>query len=88
MGAGAHAYKKQLNEGPRPLIKAKKVKTKQKLNKRNAKERQRDIRREDTGSRCLWLVNYDERISTDTLALGYPLLDPSRHVVGAYCCVP
>ena len=34
-------------------------------------------RPEDTSSRHLRLINYGERI---TLALGYPVLGPSRHV--------
>ena len=35
---------------------------------------------EDTSSRHLWLVNKGERTSTSPLALGYPLLGPSRRV--------
>ena len=35
----------------------------------------------------LWLVNKGERTSTSPLALGYPLLGPSRHV-RAYHCMP
>ena len=35
---------------------------------------------EDTSSRHLCLINYDERTSTSTLTLSYPLLGPSRHV--------
>ena len=32
---------------------------------------------------CGWLTNYhSKRTSTNTLALGYPLLGPSRHVSG------
>ena len=64
-------------------------------NKRDTRERRRyDInlqtkRPEDTSSRHLWLVNcvYGERTSTSPLALGYPLLGPSRHV-RAYYCMP
>ena len=53
-------------------------------NKRNTKERQHDIRLEDTSSRHLWLINYGERTSTGPLALGYPLLGCSRHVRAYY----
>ena len=35
----------------------------------------------------LWLINCCEQTSTGTLALGYPLLGPSRHV-RTYCCMP
>ena len=48
----------------------------------------RTKRPEDTSSRHLWLINYyGERTSTSTLALGYPLLGPSRHV-RAYYSIP
>ena len=58
-----------------------------KQNKRNTRERQHDIRLEDTSSRHLWLINYGERTSTSLLALGFTLLGPSRHV-WAYYCMP
>ena len=44
-------------------------------------------RPEGTSSRHLWPVNKGERTSTSPLALGYPLLGPSRHV-WAYYCMP
>ena len=60
----------------------------------NVRKRQHDIickqkkqkRPVYTISRHLWLMNYVERISTNTLALGYPLLGPSRHVRAYYVC--
>ena len=44
-------------------------------------------RPQDTSSRHLWLVNKGERTITSPLALGYPLLGPSRHF-RAYHCMP
>ena len=43
------------------------------FNKRNIRERQHNIRLEDTSSRHLWLVNKGDRPSTSPLASGYPL---------------
>ena len=37
-------------------------------------------RPKSTSSCHLWLINHGERTSTSTIALGYPLLGPSRHV--------
>ena len=57
--------------------------------KRNARDEKNGIGKQnkkhpkDTSSRLLRLVNYGERTSTSTLALGYPLLGPPRHI-GAY----
>ena len=62
-------------------------KTKQTQHQRNTTSYLRIKRPEDTSSRYLWLVNYGERTSTSPLALGYPLLGPSRHV-RAYYCIP
>ena len=45
-------------------------------------------RPEDTTSRHLWLINYGERTSTSTLALGYSLPGYSRHVRVYYCNDP
>ena len=58
---------------------------KKKTNKPSARERQYGIgkqkkRPEDTIFRYLWLINYGERTSSSTLALGHPLLSRSRHV--------
>ena len=48
------------------------------------KDNKHDIHPEDTSSRHLWLINYDEETSTIPLALvGYPLLGPFR-LVRAY----
>ena len=70
------------------LIKTTNAKTKQNQNKRDVRERQHDVRPEDTNSHHLWLINRGKRTSTtNTLALGYPLLGPSRHV-RAYYCMP
>ena len=71
-----HNIEEQLNEGPRPSIKAKKTKAKQKQSKRTARQRQHHVRpAEGTSSRHLWLINYyDERTRTSTLALGCALL--------------
>ena len=54
-------------------------------NKPNSGERQHDIRREDTSSRHLWLINYGERTSTSPLALSYPLLGSSCYILSYYC---
>ena len=55
---------------------------------KNTKTKQNKRKRsEDTNSRHLWLPNYGNRTSTGSLALGYPLLGPSRHV-RAYLCMP
>ena len=80
-----------LNEGPR-LQRKHRDKTEAKQNKRNTRETLHVIskprRPEGTSSRhYLWLVNKGERTSTSLLALGYPLLGPSRHV-RAYHCMP
>ena len=72
MAAGAHAYRGTIEQSQ---------------NKRNARKRQHDIRSEDTSWRHLWLIDDDERTSTNTLALGYPLIGPSGHV-RAYYCMP
>ena len=75
----------QLNEGPR-LQRKHKDENEAKQNKCNSRERRHDICKsnakhpEDTSSRYMWLVNKGERTSTSPLALGYPLLGPSRHV--------
>ena len=42
-------------------------------------------RPEDISSRHLWLISYGERTITSTVALGYALLGPSRHVRTYYC---
>ena len=65
----AHAYQGTIERRASALTKAKITKTKQTKNKDNAGERQHDIRPEDTSSRHLRLVNYDERTDTSTLAL-------------------
>ena len=44
-------------------------------------------RLEDASSRSLRLIHYGDRTSTRTLALGYPLLRPSRHVRTYYYCI-
>ena len=71
------------------------IKTKTKQNRTNVTP-EKDVmtsnlqttRPEGTSSRHLWLVNKGERTSTSPLALGYPLLGPSRHVhVRAYHCM-
>ena len=59
-------------------------------NRHNARKRRHDICKPNaqrTQVRALWLVNKGERTSTSPLALGYPLLGPSRHV-RAYDCMP
>ena len=76
-----------LNEGRRMkrFNQSKKEENKQNKNKKEKiTERQRKAiwhqqtkkRPEDISTRYLWLVNYGERTSTSTLALGYPLLGP------------
>ena len=86
----------RLNEGPRLQRKQEKKKKKEtkneaKQNKGNTREKTswhlQTKRAEDTSSRHLWLVNKGERTSTSPLALGCPLLGPSRHVP-AYHCMP
>ena len=54
------------------LIKSKnQTANEKKQNRRDARERQHDIRSKDLSSRQLWLINYGERTITCTLALGF-----------------
>ena len=80
----------RLNEMPR--LQRKHKDENEAKHKSNTRERRHGIylqtkRPEDESSRHLWLVNKGERTSTSPLALGYPLLSPSRHV-RAYHCMP
>ena len=82
----------RLNEGPRLQCKHK-YENEAKQNKRNTREIRHGIckpnarRIQVRAWRHLWLVYKCERTSTSLLALGYPLLGPSRHV-RAYDCMP
>ena len=67
----------RLNEGPR-LQRKHKDENKAKQNKGNTRERRHGIYLQTRHH--LWLVDKGERTSTSPLALGYPLLGPSRHV--------
>ena len=60
VAAGAHVYRGTIGRRASALKKAKRTKAKLKQNKRYARERKHDIHPEDTSSRHLWLVNYDE----------------------------
>ena len=78
----------QLNEGPRLQWKHKNEKwskAKQRWCQRKTSWHLQTKRLEDTSSRHLWLVNKGERTSTSPLALGYPLIGPSRQVRAYHC---
>ena len=69
-------------------MKAKRRKRNKTKQMRNARERQHGMCKPPGGYDKLWLliINYGERTSTSALALGYPVLGPSRHV-RAYKCM-
>ena len=84
MAAGAHAVR-TIEQSAADSIKEKKTKTKQNEQTQNLTPDKKGKMasankkyREDTRPGYFWLINYGERISTTTLALGYSLLDPSR----------
>ena len=86
VAARAHVYRRTTSE--RRAVDLMKDVTK-KTEKKNVTQRKviwnrhtKHKRPEDTSSRdLLWLINYGERTSSSTLALGYPLFGPSL-----YCC--
>ena len=87
--------KERFNEGPRLQCKQKDESEKKQKEKHvvitpeetKAVWHWQTKRLEDASSRSLRLIHYGDRTSTRTLALGYPLLRPSRHVRTYYYCI-